>query len=308
MPGPGVPALEELFRTMQQGVVYHDAAGRVSAANPAACRVLGLEPDALMGRAPRPEGWRLLREDGTPLPEAEEPWRIALGTGLPVRGVVLGVRGGAPSSTRWVLVTAVAEFLPGATAPHRVYVTYDDITERQVQARVQAAQLRIRALDARATLVELLRATVDEAERLTGSERGFVCLLEGDPPAPSAGTWSSRALEAIGPTGPARPPPFAPEDAAAEVIRERRPVVRESGPGEGPRPARELVAPVVRAGAVRAVLGVAEKAGRYDEGDVKLVTALIDAAWDVLDRRRALSPASCSPSRGASRCGPRSST
>ena len=125
-----------LFETVPQGVVYHDAAGAITAANPAAQRILGLTLDQLQGRTPMDPRWRAVREDGSPFPGDHHPAMVALHTGQEVRDVVMGVH--VPdrpehSSQVWILVNAVPLFEEGRL--HQVYATFEDITERELLAR-----------------------------------------------------------------------------------------------------------------------------------------------------------------------------
>ena len=125
-----------LFETVPQGVVYHDASGAITAANPAAQRILGLSLDQLQGRTPMDPRWHAVREDGSPFPGDQHPAMVALHTGQEVRDVVMGVH--VPdrpehSSQVWILVNAVPLFEDGQL--HQVYATFEDITERELLAR-----------------------------------------------------------------------------------------------------------------------------------------------------------------------------
>lgn len=120
-----------LFETVPQGVVYHDATGAITAANPAALRILGLSLDQLQGRTSMDPRWRAVREDGSLLPGEEHPAMVALRTGQEVRNVLMGVH--VPDrpenqSQAWILVSAVPLFEGGIL--HQVYATFEDITER----------------------------------------------------------------------------------------------------------------------------------------------------------------------------------
>lgn len=124
-----------LFETVPQGVVYHDASGAITAANPAAQRILGLTLDQLQGRTSLDPRWGTVREDGSPFPGDQHPAMIALQTGQEVRDVVMGVRvPDRPDSSPhvWILVNAVPLFQEGQL--HQVYATFEDITERHLLA------------------------------------------------------------------------------------------------------------------------------------------------------------------------------
>jgi diguanylate cyclase (GGDEF)-like protein/PAS domain S-box-containing protein len=117
-----------LFETVPQGVVYQDAGGRITSANPAAIRILGLTLDQMQGRTSIDPRWRSVREDGTDFPGEEHPSMVALRTGEPVRNVVMGVR--RPDDTYvWILINAIP--LHGEDgALEQVYASFEDITQR----------------------------------------------------------------------------------------------------------------------------------------------------------------------------------
>ncbi len=117
-----------LFEGLGQGVVFHDASGRIIDANPAAARILGLAREQILGLVSLDPRGPCLREDGTPFPGEELPARQVLATGRDVRDVVLGVSGPRPSGDRrWLRVSA----FPCATAPDapcQVCAVFEDIT------------------------------------------------------------------------------------------------------------------------------------------------------------------------------------
>ncbi|HEU0132577.1 MAG TPA: PAS domain S-box protein [Mycobacteriales bacterium] len=134
-----------LVASLREGVVAIDATtGTVTDANDAAARILGRPAEELRGRS-----WLLgetVRDDGTPLPDGDDPAAVALRTGEPVTGAVIGVT--HPDGTcRWVEVNVapVAPVLPGrAGTPFAAVASFRDITARRAAAeeiRVQAALL-----------------------------------------------------------------------------------------------------------------------------------------------------------------------
>ena len=120
-----------LFETMAQGVVYQAPDGRITSANPAAERILGLSLEQMQGRSSVDPRWRAVREDGSDFSGGQHPAMEALRTGKPVNGVTMGVFHPAARRVRWILIDAVPQFLPGETRPHQVYATFTDITERR---------------------------------------------------------------------------------------------------------------------------------------------------------------------------------
>jgi two-component system cell cycle sensor histidine kinase/response regulator CckA len=136
---------ESLFATMTLGVAYQGADGAITSANPAAERILGLSLDQMQGRTSVDPRWRSVREDGSDLPGDEHPSMVALRTGRPVSGAVMGVYHPERDETRWLRVDAVPQFRPGATAPFEVYAVFEDITDarrKEEERRDLEAQLR----------------------------------------------------------------------------------------------------------------------------------------------------------------------
>ncbi|MBN1534687.1 MAG: PAS domain S-box protein [Spirochaetes bacterium] len=120
-----------LFETMTQGVVYQSPDGRITGANPAAQRILGLSLDEMRGKTSHDPGWRAIRADGSVFPGEEHPAMRSLRTGREMTNEFMGVYNPAEERYRWIIVDAVPQFRPGETVPWQVYTTFTDITERK---------------------------------------------------------------------------------------------------------------------------------------------------------------------------------
>ena len=120
-----------LFETMAQGVIYQNVDGHVSAANPAAEKILGLTMDQLQEQLAQGMPWQVIQEDGTDFPLEEYPTAVALQTGVEVRNIVMGILDPTDNQYRWINVNAVPQFQPGETRPYQVFATFDDITARK---------------------------------------------------------------------------------------------------------------------------------------------------------------------------------
>jgi two-component system, cell cycle sensor histidine kinase and response regulator CckA len=120
-----------LFETMAQGVVYQAPDGRIISANAAAERILGVSIDQMQGRTSVDPRWRAIREDGSDFPGDRHPAMVAMGTGRPVNGVIMGVFHPGYNEYRWILIDAIPEYLPGETKLYQVYSTFTDITDRK---------------------------------------------------------------------------------------------------------------------------------------------------------------------------------
>ena len=118
-----------LFLTMAQGVVYQDANGQILSTNPAAAQILDFPQGQKEARTSGGNHGVYLHEDGSPFPAQEHPAQVALRTGKPVRGVVMGIHHSGQAEPRWAVVDATPEFEPGQTTPGRVFTTLTDITE-----------------------------------------------------------------------------------------------------------------------------------------------------------------------------------
>ncbi|MFP4556538.1 MAG: PAS domain S-box protein [Bacteroidales bacterium] len=122
-----------LFETMEQGVIYQDGEGRITSANQAAQRILGLSLEQMQGRESSDPLWQVVKEDGGILQGEEHPAMLALKTGVPIIGVTMGVFHPKEDEYRWILVNAVPEFKNDDEKPFRVYTTFTDITQRKKQ-------------------------------------------------------------------------------------------------------------------------------------------------------------------------------
>ncbi|MFA5400957.1 MAG: PAS domain S-box protein [Dehalococcoidia bacterium] len=118
-----------LFETMDQGVTCW-AEGRVISANPAAARIMGLEMDDLVGRAATDPVWNFFHEDGSDFYPDDFPVTVAAKTGKLVREITIGFFRGIDNKIRWIRMSAIPQFHPGADMPYQVYATFADITDR----------------------------------------------------------------------------------------------------------------------------------------------------------------------------------
>jgi PAS domain S-box-containing protein len=118
-----------VYDTMAQGVVFQDRAGSIVCANAAAERLLGLGSDAMRGMDSHSGSWQAVDVDGSPLPGSAHPSMVALRTGRPVSGRVMGIRHQTTGAQRWLVVSATPLFTGGGSVPAEVFSTFEDITE-----------------------------------------------------------------------------------------------------------------------------------------------------------------------------------
>jgi PAS domain S-box-containing protein len=135
---------EERYRSvvtsMAEGIVITASDGTILACNPAAERIAGVVPGQLVGATANDPRWKLIREDGTPLPLEDIPAALTLRTGLPVRDAIVGFT--RPDLTvAWVSVNAQAIGGENDAAGNAVVMSFTDITARK-EAEVERARLQ----------------------------------------------------------------------------------------------------------------------------------------------------------------------
>jgi two-component system CheB/CheR fusion protein len=113
---------------MAQGVVYQDAWGKITLANPAAEKILGLTLDQMQGRTSMDPRWRCIHEDGSDFPGETHPAMVALQTGKSISDVVMGIFNPEAGSYRWAVVCANPIINSVSGTVENVYATLTDIT------------------------------------------------------------------------------------------------------------------------------------------------------------------------------------
>ncbi len=145
------------------------------------------------------------------------------------------------------------------------------------------------------TVKDLMRYTLNEALKLTGSVHGFILNYREDRKEFEIFTLSQNSsedskLEEI-------PKAFKFEDSGiwAEVVSKKKPIIMNDF--QAPNPLKRgypeghvkiesfMAIPVVIDGKLVATLGVANKQADYEETDVLLATLLMDAVWKIVDRK-----------------------
>ncbi|NTW68958.1 MAG: GAF domain-containing protein [Chlorobiaceae bacterium] len=172
-----------------------------------------------------------------------------------------------------------------------------EITERKRFEALTAFRLSLLDIAETSSVEMLLRATLDEAERLTGSCVGFCHFIGDDQATLSGQVFSSNMNMPFQCVEEDREhPPFHTPEVWSEAAVNRHPVVFNNRedllhlirmPDGHPDIQRSLVVPVLRGGIVQAIVGVGGKSYDYDDNDVNLVSTLADFAWDIVARKRA---------------------
>ena len=157
-----------LVETMLQGVVHQDANGKIIVVNPAAEHIFGKNREQLLGNCPTMWEHHTIRENSEPFPSSEYPAVVALRTGLPVKGVIMGIFNPKLDGYRWISVDSVPVCSPGETRPTEVFTVFEDVTEREYYKRGLEEMVAKRTVD--------FVAAKEEAERRR--EQTVVNLIE----------------------------------------------------------------------------------------------------------------------------------
>ena len=124
--------LSLIMEFSNDGYSVQDANSKVVQTNEAACRILGMSEDELLGRTCADPQWVPIRLDGTYFPPEEHPTMVTLRTGQSFRGQIMGLNGN-DGSRRWIRVNTVP-FHPQGTAANLdsakrfVLSTFTDVT------------------------------------------------------------------------------------------------------------------------------------------------------------------------------------
>jgi len=178
----------------------------------------------------------------------------------------------------------------------------NEMLEREIAVRkrtesVIMARLRLLQFAGTHSLDELLQATLDEAEALTGSLIGFYHFLEADQETLSLQNWSTRTkAEFCKAEGKGSHYDLAAAGVWVDCIHQRQPVIhndyaslshRKGMPPGHAQVVRELVVPVFRGDKIVSILGVGNKTLDYTTEDVETISLLADLAWEITELKLA---------------------
>lgn len=134
---------EEKFRTLieklQIGIIKHRADTSIELFNDAALQLLGLTAEEIAGKTVFDKVWNAVREDGTFFQGEDFPVAKAIATGLPQKGVVMGVLKPGSNNRIWLSTDAVPEMAANGKVDH-VVLSFTDISEK-IAAAVEANTL-----------------------------------------------------------------------------------------------------------------------------------------------------------------------
>jgi len=136
-----------MFEEMVQGAFFQLADGTLSDVNQSALDLFGLTRDQFMDRTSYHPDWRIVNENGSILPPDQHPSMIALKTGVPVKGVVLGVYSPVRKEMVWMNVNAIPMFKGEDEPPYQVFVSIHDVTEQKMtEVNLRKSEERFRSI------------------------------------------------------------------------------------------------------------------------------------------------------------------
>lgn len=162
---------ESIYRTvlnaMEHGYVFMDPEARIKLFNAAACRILDVSADQLIGKATTDRDWGTIREDGSEFPAAQHPIMVSLKTQKPCFGVVMGIRVGG-GRIRWLVINSDVVRDPATGDVAGSVATFSDITaqinqKKYLEQSLEDLQSKTRAASQNASyLTTTLLSLVNE--------------------------------------------------------------------------------------------------------------------------------------------------
>ncbi len=170
-----------------------------------------------------------------------------------------------------------------------------DITDKKRYEQINAFRLSTLQMADSHSIEELLVCMLDEAEKITGSEIGFVLVLDDDQRTLLLQAWSTNTVQRMCKAeGKGRHFGLNEAGVWADAIREQKVIIYndysavEHGKGmpEGHAAiVRQLVLPVIRNGKIVAIVGVGNKPANYESNDVTWIEMLANQVWDIVAKK-----------------------
>ena len=170
-----------------------------------------------------------------------------------------------------------------------------DATERYQAAALTSVLLQINEMGDLLQEKDFLTRGLEMAEKLTGSEIGFLHFVNDDQETLELVTWTAGALRGCTVAYDAHYP-VSQAGIWADCVREKKPVIFNdyaTYPAKCGLPAghaglaRLISVPVIEGGQVRMIMGVGNKATHYSDSDVDTLTLVGNDLWRVVRRARA---------------------
>jgi PAS domain S-box-containing protein/putative nucleotidyltransferase with HDIG domain len=273
---------ERLYRavveTANDGFWMMDRKGTILGVNDALCEITGFARTEIVGTS--------LRDLDVSVTPAEVAERMALveREGSAAFETILRAKDGA-----MLPVEINASFWP--IDGGRFFAFFRDLSKRRQAEYILRARAELLDLEKDAALDDILRTALDKAELLTGSSIGFFHLVDPDQEHLTLQMWSTNTLGTMC-DADGKGQHYGASEAGVwvEPLRTKQPAIHNgyaTMPGRKGMPVghapvtRELIVPVMRGGAVIALMGVGNKSTDYGPEDVVPVEAIANMAANI---------------------------
>ena len=116
-----------MIDTLPVGIILQQAEGKIVAINQEAQRIIGISINEMEGKNIADLQWKLLKADGSELPHEEHPAMVALRSGKPVNGFIMGIVHPHDQMIRWVKVSVSNRFQESDKKVCQVCTTFFEI-------------------------------------------------------------------------------------------------------------------------------------------------------------------------------------
>ncbi len=221
---------------------------------------------------------------GKPVPYWTERGIILSGSTLLL--VIIAVMAG----WRYLSVVRLNRELSIAVAKRDEAVSSAEQNSRRLESLVRISQHRTENTQ------ELLDRALEEAIQLTGSRIGYIYFYSEERKEFTLNTWSREVMRECAIAEPQTIYRLEKTGIWGEAVRQRKPIILQEY--HAPHPHKKgyppghvrldnfLTVPVTQGERIVAVVGVANKSGIYDEGDIRQLTLLMDAVWRMAELKQ----------------------
>ena len=118
-----------LIDTMPVGIIVQQAEGSIKMTNQEAERITGISMKEMQGKNIAELQWKLVKADGSDLPPEEHPAVVALRSGKPVNGEVIGIVHPQDHKIRWIKVSTSSRLQNAEDKNSQVFTTFFEIND-----------------------------------------------------------------------------------------------------------------------------------------------------------------------------------
>jgi len=171
-----------------------------------------------------------------------------------------------------------------------------DVTERKRLEMITAFRSRLVKMAKSHSVMELIRATLDETEQWTESSFGFCHMLVDNFAVPTKDVWSTNSITQSCGKNPNKSvhPHLNTSALWADALLEQKAVIHNdykafmqqgSIPDKHSCITRTLVVPIMNGKSVIAFIGVGNKPFLYDKDDIRWVSTIANIGCDIIDQK-----------------------